>query len=309
MLLYFHGGGFCTGTGSHIPWLPQANLEYARKHKAIVWAIDYPLLGNLKDIDDACSDLLRFIKEDGCFEEDEKRWTNWLKGKIEIAGVALDMDRILADGDSAGGHALIITLFRNFENETAANINIRVALLRYPMITHYERTMPEGIETLTYMGKRFSKHSVLQQAEAIVREIQFLENMGLYPTETKGYAPQRMSGAFLLSSTGLWKAVFQRVHGCVLGQNNDPTDVSSMDCIERAKMCRGKVDLKTDMYILHAHDDTHCRYEDTERFKDIMMEDYQYKDGETIHLEKVTEISVNKMTEGKTTVGHAFDNY
>ncbi|KAH7339227.1 Alpha/Beta hydrolase protein [Pyrenochaeta sp. MPI-SDFR-AT-0127] len=306
IMWYFHGGGFVSESEliiDHIPWYSKASLEHAKRHKAVVIAPDYPLgpEANYKDISDAIQDFLRFYKDDGCFEKDEQHWTQWLTKRINIAGITLDKDRVFIEGESAGGQAVITALFLNADKLNGTKLKIKSALLRYPMIEDYQRSWTIAGKSLTYMGKRFSKDDIDQQARLIAKEITFLENMDLCPTRSKGYAPQYMSSAFLLSAStsGLWKWAFTRQHGLrhnIAGGSKDP---DYADSLGRAVLQKETTEHEylPPIYMYHGHDDTNCPFQETDCFKKVLIALYptRYVESKTIHLEKVTD------------VGHGFD--
>ncbi|KAF1846345.1 alpha/beta-hydrolase [Cucurbitaria berberidis CBS 394.84] len=319
IMWYFHGGGFvtdtrkCTGAGDHVPWYSKASLEHAKRHKAIVIAPDYPLgpEAHYKTIADSVRDFLRFYKEDGCFEAGEDHWTQWLAKAIDKEDVTINREKVFIEGESAGAHAAVTAMFLNADKGDGAKLNINAALLRYPMIAHYERSFPSRSKTLSYMGHNVFEADAIHQASAIVAEIEVLQKLGLVPTRARGYAPEYMAPAFLLSTTGFWKYLFQRRHQCSSGLPSDERDY--MDCLERAEKCSTTVESRhlPPIVMYHGHDDLNCPYHNTEKFKQLLMKYYpeQYVENETVFLEPVTFLNEKAGLEGNYSpeVGHGFD--
>ncbi|CAO2649949.1 Nn.00g012410.m01.CDS01 [Neocucurbitaria sp. VM-36] len=307
IIWYFHGGGFCTGAGDHIPWYSKACLEHAKKHKAIVVAPDYPLgpEANYYQIFRAIRDFLRFYNEDGCFEEGEDHWTQWLAKNIGKE-ITINRDRLVVEGESAGAHAAVTALFLNAHVETGTKLAIDAVLLRYPMIAHYERYFPAGGQPIDYMGHKIRPQDAEKHARLIRGAVHRLDRFNILPTRTKGYAPQYMALAFLLSTTQSWNVSFRR--DAWAGE-----DHSNMDCLERASQCVETVDHKylPPIVMYHGHDDSNCPYGNTERFKELLTKHYptRYIEDKTIFLEKVTQLNEKNGVEGNQSseVGHGFD--
>lgn len=200
-------------------------------------------------------------------------------------------------------------LFLNADINNGTKLNINAALLRYPMLAHYQRSFPGNGQPLNYMNHKVSEDDAKKQAEAIVAAVQELERYGLVPTRAKGYAPQYMAPAFLLSTTKKWKDMFKRKHEHrATGDSRD-----NADCIERASKCLKDVEHKylPPIVVYHGHDDTNCPYEDAEQFKEILTK-YKpspYIENETFFLERVTQLSEKNGVAGNQSseVGHGFD--
>ena len=261
----------CTGANDFIPWLSVASLAHAHRKKAIIIAPDYPLgpEGNYQDIVQSIKDFLDFYKKDVCFEEGIGTWSGWLLSKIDKEEVSLDLKRIYVEGESAGGLAAATALFLNADKKDGTQLKISVALLRYPMIEHYAR---EYQESLAFVGVKYPKGVLEDQADKILEARRELEELGLLPTRGRSSAPQCMSAAFLLSVLGRWKESFQRQHkGQAL---TDRFDI--MDGLERAKASVDRVDheLLPPIFMYHGEKDTNCAHESTTKFRDILVAKY-----------------------------------
>lgn len=210
-----------------------------------------------------------------------------------------------------------MTAFINAERG-GVGLPVKVALLRFPMLAHYTRTFGPD---MVYMSHKVSKDETQAQVRKLEEEMLKLEQYGLVPTRVKGYAPDKMAGAFLLSTMGRWKSMFQRSHGPYThdirkaGNIDWPVkgDVEqTWDCIERAEGSVGKVDhgKLPPMVIYHGDKDSNCPIEDTERFVGMLKAKYpgRYND-DTVYLEKVTYLSGKEKPDKKpvTEVNHAFD--
>ncbi|KAI4672380.1 uncharacterized protein J4E78_000881 [Alternaria triticimaculans] len=331
----FHGGGFCTGAADFIPWYSQIAVQRAKQKNAIIIAPNYPLgpEGNYVDIYRAIYDFLRWYKEDGYFkkvwddtEDKTKSWQEWLCREVANKGgkLAIDKDQVYVEGESAGAHAAVTAMWLNAAKDGGLKIPIQAALLRFPMIAHYER---EAGEKVPYMGADRSKVEIKERAERVAEEILRLERMGVVPTCTGRPPPRGMVFAVLLSVSKKWKPFFQRQHG-------DPTldktlnldeegniDETLMDGIERAEICANRVDheLLPPIYIYHGHNDTNCPIKNTEKFVATLRKPELYgdrfKDTETLCLDVVWELNKKpKFDQAKgmhyvqdTDVGHGFD--
>lgn len=265
---------------------------------------------NYRDILRAVKDFLRWYKEDGYFkadkEDQEKHWKSWLLKRINAAGVELDTESVYVEGESAGGAVAVTALWANADKKTGTHLPIKAALLRYPMIAHYKRDFPPNNASLVYMGKEFTRAQVEEQAQAISDEVENLDWALMMPMRMKGYAPQYMSGAFLLSTTKLWQKLFQRTHEVdylnTHGRVGPPYNEDLYDSIARAEFLSGHVnhDLLPPIVMYHGYDDTNCPIADTEMFKSFLVKYYpsRYVDGDTVVLHTVTQL------EGKLTLNH-----
>jgi acetyl esterase/lipase len=274
------------------------------------------------DITSSLRDFLLFYANDLFFRTTTQpfdNWTSWLSHTANIPRINPRQSPIFIEGESAGGHAAIITAFINAE-KGGKGLPVKVALLRFPMVAHYTRTFGPNMK---YMSHEVSKKEAETQVRKLEEEIAKLENYGLVPTRVKGYAPDKMAGAFLLSTMGRWKSVFQRVHGPYTHDIVKAGDIEwpvngdveqTWDCIERAEGSVGKVDHAKlpPMVIYHGDKDGNCPIEDTERFVGVLKAKYpaRYNDN-TAYLKKVTYLSGKEKPVGSQTpvteVNHAFD--
>jgi acetyl esterase/lipase len=303
-----------TGAGDHIPWYSQSALRHAYKNKAIVIAPDYPLgpEANYEDIFTALRDFLTFYKLDGCFEPGHKHWTQWLNSQIY-------KDNIFIEGESAGGHAIITALFLNAEKARDFKLPIKVVMLRYPMIGHYKRTFPVTANgKMGFMNAEFDKDEVNEYAKGIKEAILRLETMtaggqtGFVGTRTKGYAPEYMWAAPVLTIAGEWKGLFQRSHG---GKKPEPDEIHNLDCLECVVKMRFSVDpeLLPPIVIHHGHDDVNCPFADTLEFKKLLQGTFpdRYLPGDKmVRVIKVTMLQEPDGVKGREpskAVGHGYD--
>jgi acetyl esterase/lipase len=295
-------------------------MEHARRKNAIVIAPDYPLgpEANYKDIVDSIREFLQWYGADGCFEPGFKSWREWLITTAKLGHVELLFDRVLMEGESAGGHAAVTALFRNAAKKNTRKLNIDAVLLRYPMLKHYTRKFPdEG--SVTYMNKKFSKEQVDAQVNKINAAVDELERVDLVPTRAGDHPPHGMAFAFLLSMSGKWEESFTRRHH----RDHDaemPGDPDYMDCLERAHYYAPNVENARlpPIMMYHGHDDPNCPFSDTQQFLDFLTQKYdgRYTKGETVVLEKVYELNAKPQFDAKkgmlvqgptTAVGHGFD--
>jgi acetyl esterase/lipase len=320
----------CTGASDFIPWYSQTSVRRALAKDAIIIAPDYPLgpEGNYIDIYDAIYDFLWWYKEDGCFEDEVKgkrfkSWQDWLRYKLRDKTFTVDKNRVYIEGESAGAHAAVTAMWLNAARGEDFGINIKAALLRYPMIAHYKRELPGEGEKVGYMDEQFGRDDIQSQAKKVEEEILRLEKLGIVPTCT-GRAPARgMAFAFLLSMSQIWQLLFQRDHHDPhLRTEPDPKDEKKMDGIERAWRCAESIHarLLPPIYIYHGKDDTNCPVEDTQEFVDILKNPDIYgehfKNDDRLcldvikRLEKapVWHVKENELRhEVKTEVTHGFD--
>lgn len=306
----WHGGGFCTGSGNFIPWYSRSSIEYASSQNLIIIAPDYPLgpEANYADICSAIKDFLTWYKHDGSFEPGFSHWTDWLRETAHLHHVNFETDRVIMEGESAGGLAAIIAMFLNAEKGSGLGIRIDGLLLRYPMVKHYARVFPANGKA-SYMNRLFTQKEVHQHAQKLLHAIDELSKRGLVPTRSRDSAPKSMSAAFLLSMSGTWQRSFQRSHAHHTlhqygDEHNDTNNTNGstttttaannpdfMDGIERASHYANITHhaLLPPITIYHAHDDQNCPFEDTRLFTDLLIQHYPgtYAEGETIFLEKV----------------------
>jgi hypothetical protein len=149
----------------------------------------------------------------------------------------LILDRVLVEGESAGGLAAATALFINADKISGLKIHISAAVLRFPMIEHYTRDIT-GLTKFSYVDKTFTREEVAVQANKIQTAITVLEKSGFLPTRVRSAPPQHMCAAFILSVLGRWGGSFQRQHE---GQKlSDKFDI--MDGLERARSSVDRVD-------------------------------------------------------------------
>ena len=320
-----------TGAGDHIPWYSRSMLNHAYNNKAIVIAPDYPLgpEANYTDISKAMSDFLRFYRMDGCFEDGVDNWTEWLTKETDKS-FTIDRNNLFIEGESAGGHAAVTALFHNARSKKEFRLPIKAVFLRYPMIKHYKREEPAN-RVLDFMGHQYPMAVVNEKAQALKKEILKLEDMkvgdtddnrrGYVRTRTKGYAPQYMWPAPLLSITGEWQWLFQREHGLgnVEGKAGEPKNLDAVEKVERLAVT---VDHESfpPIVIHHGVDDPNCPFENTKAFKEALHKHFptrypKRKDekdevtDERVYLIPVTELmekdGIEKNHSGK--VGHGYD--
>lgn len=322
----------CTGAGDHIPWYSKASLLHAKRNNAIVIAPDYPLgpEGNYEDIANSLQDFLIWYKNDGFFkttEEPYDNWTTWLAKESGTKRIDIDKDPVFIEGESAGGNAAVTAMFLNAHNVTGPKLPIKVVLLRYPMLKHYTRSFEvkgQKVDTLNYMGEHVTKAMTISRQKDFEREIFLLEKHGLVPTRSKGFAPQWMAPAFILSTTQRWKPMFQRVHGpysdTITNANDDldssidwpaspPSEQGSWDALERLHHSVDTVSHANLPVVVmyHGNADANCPISDTREFQRLLVEKYpDVYDSERAYLYEVAEflgVDGKKVTD----VGHAFD--
>lgn len=298
-------------------------MAHAKRNKAIIIAPDYPLgpEGTYQDINDALRDFLLWYKQDLFLETPKQpfqKWTDWISKVANIGRIDPSSSPIFIEGESAGGHAAVTTAFLNAAKTDGVKLPIRVALLRYPMIAHYTRTYTEGAD---FMRNVTNLQDTKAQESLVEKEIQLLEKHGLVPTRVKGYAPDKMAGAFLLSMMGRWTAMFKRAHDLDVGAVEElivwPTNKNvehTWDCIERAEASVEDVDhsVLPVMLMYHGRNDVNCPIDDTLKFVNALKTKYPTRyNAETVQLQAVLTLSGQEKPEGQrnavTSVGHGFD--
>jgi acetyl esterase/lipase len=324
----------CTGAADFIPWYSQTAVQRAQQKKAIIIAPNYPPgpEGNYVDIYEAIYDFLRWYKEDGYFKKDTKdtntSWQDWLCGEIEKKGKKLTIakEHVYVEGESAGAHAAVTAMWLNATATLQINIPIQAALLRYPMIAHYKRTIKPG-EQVGYIGGNHELAHIQERAKLVENEILRLEDLGIVPSCTRRPPPRGMAFAVFLSASLKWQSFFQRQHGCpTLGKEGDinKADDRMMDGVERAGRRAKFVDpnLLPPIYIYHGHDDVNCPPIDTEQFVDLLrrtsLYGHRFQDDTTLCLDIVGQLNKkpcwNPETERleyvqTTEVRHGFDYF
>jgi hypothetical protein len=271
---------------------------------------------------DSLTEFLHWYKEDGCFEPDFTRWTEWLYSQTPAQSFTVDKKSVYVEGESAGGLAAVTALWIN-ANKGGPNLPIDVALLRYPMIAHYERSWDKSANLqgkVAYMGEHFTQDQVDDRATGIYNVLKELEALGLVPTCSSRWPPVGMAFAFILSMHRSWQRRFQREHGGVFSAEGSDTDYK--DGIGRAKgTCRDIVrNLLPPMYIFHGNDDLNCPVSNTKYFVKVLRDPeyygYRYEDNSTLYLDVVKRLNNAPYWDPETkvlsrkemdVVGHAFD--
>jgi hypothetical protein len=219
-----------------------------------------------------------------------------------------------------------MAIFLNAEKRLKLNLPLKVALLRYPMLKHYESSFGDK-EEAKYVGVSVTKQATEAQELKLEKEIWLLEKHGLVPSRSNSSAPKDMAGAFLLARTQRWQKMFQRRHGPYTedepslddstSQIKWPADEGSKvnwDCLERAKNSVNDVvhEGLPPIFAYHGNKDTACPIKDTGEFLALLKEHYptRYSD-DTAYLETVTELNSNKKPDDKQDddegIDHAFD--
>lgn len=98
VVVFWHGGGFVTGSRMYEPWFPLWMLQFAESTSAMIVSPDYRLLPEATFMD-VCDDMSAF-------------WTSLLETFPSIAqaapvNVQPDLNRIVCIGQSAGGRMAI----------------------------------------------------------------------------------------------------------------------------------------------------------------------------------------------------------
>ncbi|CAN9297346.1 unnamed protein product [Alternaria alternata] len=300
VMWFFHGGGYCTGAGGFPAWYSQTTISRAKAKKAIIIAPDYPLgpEGNYKDIVDCLRDFLVWYKEDGCFESDFTKWTEWLYKQKPLQKFTIDKDHVYVEGESAGGQAAVTALWLNAA-KGGPNLPIDVALLRYPMIAHYKRKWDECADKengkVNYMGLWFTKEEVLKREADIAELIKWLESHNLLPTCSSRWPSKGMAFAFILSVTEKWQCHFQRQHDFPKAKRDE---IDYMDGIQRANNTQSRVSHERlpPMYIFHGWNDPNCPVEDTEKFVKVLRTKYpeRYNNNKNLRFNIVKKLAVRK---------------
>ncbi|KAJ5814993.1 hypothetical protein N7474_006770 [Penicillium riverlandense] len=122
----FHGGGLSRGDSLYADWFPLWLLELAQTHGAIIASANYRFLPEatglqiLEDVDDFWSWL----------------HSNSLKEELasQLTPIELDLERVIAAGDSAGG-LLSIYLTLTYPDQ------LRAGTAQYPQLAHDEPTI------------------------------------------------------------------------------------------------------------------------------------------------------------------------
>lgn len=261
---------------------------------------------------------MTWYKYEGSFEPGFDSWTEWLLKTARLQHIVLEKERVIIEGESAGGLAAVMAMFMNAEHTTGLKVHIDGLLLRYPMVRHYSRTFPPD-GTTTYMTRSFKQEEVDEHAKKLLGAVKELDSKGLTPSRECDSAPRSMSAAFLLSMSGLWQTSFQRRHlkdqMCTAAEQP-----SYMDGLERAQWYMDKVDhsLLPPIALYHGYDDQNCPFEDTETFVDILTQNYPdtWIRGQSIFLRKVVGLKAKlrfdreqRVLERSPTnhVGHGFD--
>ncbi|KAJ1555766.1 hypothetical protein HK405_013438 [Cladochytrium tenue] len=105
----FHGGGWTNSSGLYPAWFPRWLLDLAAKEGAAIVAPDYRMLPEARgaDILDDVRDFWRWLAADDEHDVDGGGGgSRGLRAHVAAAhpGVELDLRRVIATGESAGGH-------------------------------------------------------------------------------------------------------------------------------------------------------------------------------------------------------------
>ncbi|PMD45901.1 alpha/beta-hydrolase [Hyaloscypha variabilis F] len=203
VIVRFHGGGYVSGSSLYEPWFPQWVLDLAIAKNAIIISPNYRLLPESSGLD---------ILED---LDDLRRWMKFglnLKLSYFSTGLRADLDRIITQGDSAGGHLSI--QFAWDHQEVKACIALFPSLnLESPHFSGVNNTLPPGSislvdQHLAHVGNiKPSSDMTLTRfplITAMIREGRFLEFFGinsrLFPFKTLE-AGAKLPPLFILHGT------------------------------------------------------------------------------------------------------------
>ncbi|KAJ5649989.1 uncharacterized protein N7484_003712 [Penicillium longicatenatum] len=144
LITEFHGGFLVGGNRIFSPWFSDWLIELALSRRAIIVTPDYRLLPEANG-HDVLADLASF------WDWLPKNMKSKLASFYPQVHIEPDFDRILATGSSAGGWMVSQSMFLHPE------INIRAAIMAYPMINLRDRFWAEkyekpifGLPTLPY---------------------------------------------------------------------------------------------------------------------------------------------------------------
>ncbi|KFY45523.1 hypothetical protein V494_00901 [Pseudogymnoascus sp. VKM F-4513 (FW-928)] len=120
IVVKFHGGFFVSGNSLYPDWCPQWSLDYCLLHSAIIVTGDYRLLPEATgaDIYEDVSDFWDWVRNDLQSYLDSTR-----------PGIQADFDKVLAQGESAGGAIAIVSAL----SQPAGFI--KAVISTYPFIT------------------------------------------------------------------------------------------------------------------------------------------------------------------------------
>jgi hypothetical protein len=122
-------------------------------------------------------------------ESKDENWEDWLVRQIKEESqktISIDKKKVFVEGESAGGHAAVTAMWLNAE-KNGPHIPIEVALLRYLMVAHYERTFVGP--AMGYMDALRPKAQVEELAGDVKAIILELERLKVVPTVTARHAP------------------------------------------------------------------------------------------------------------------------
>ncbi|KAF2274657.1 alpha/beta-hydrolase [Westerdykella ornata] len=131
LVVKIHGGGLVLGEALYKGWFAAWLVSFILRNNAIAVLPNYRLIpeSNGKDIMEDLADFWKW------FDEDLQKWVSSIN-----EGIALDFDRVLVSGDSAGGLLALQSAFTQPEGK------IKAVLAQYPMTNILRRDpIPSGV--------------------------------------------------------------------------------------------------------------------------------------------------------------------
>jgi acetyl esterase/lipase len=153
--------------------------------------------------------------------------------------VAIDWDKVLVTGESAGGFLSAYTWLK-------PSISVKAVYLRYPMLAQYQRE-PGG-----YGGVPIPPERYAEMAQVAVEEVDRVRRSNEpMPTESSLHPPINMPAANIYSSTDRWKEAFE--HPDILELLGNHIDQPST---------------RPKLFIVHGEKDVACPIENSFKFKE-----------------------------------------
>ncbi|KAJ4360784.1 uncharacterized protein N0V89_001351 [Didymosphaeria variabile] len=260
--VFFQGGGFWTGDWTWCPWYLQASLRQAKAQRAVILAVNYPRfpLADINDITRAIDDFWDYFYS-----------TDMINGyKACIGKLALDKEKLLISGESAGGYAAAYSVIRPHEK-----LKVNALFLRYPMLRHYER-VDSWKEQLGYMGrtvndKKYIEKKVNELWEMVQTIRKEMKDHGLLGRSDDGIfadilkrrvPPYGMLGAFASSWCGTWSNYF----GKTTKDERLPDILTQLEQMKDNSQVSGLKKVPA-LFIYHGKDDTNVSPEVSVTFK------------------------------------------